>query len=167
MMFSRHYPSYCKGLLLGGCSSEYPPISGRLFGGTLSLAFKLTPEDDLWKIIPESCPKISKERLSRAILRDGVDYTKWSTCASMLTESQEGTYVKCLALSKCRVLIFNGENDYRKAEDKFMEVLGDRGTLLVIKGADHYLFLDEVYINELSESIFAFVNQVVEEESQL
>lgn len=167
MMFSRHYPEYCRGLLLGGCSSEYSPISGRIFGGTLTLAFKLTPEDELWKIIPESCPRISKERLSRAILRDGVDYSKWPACASMLTEAQEGTYLKCLALSKCRVLVFNGEKDYRKSEEKFMNVLGDRGTLLVIKGADHYLFLDEVYINELTESIFAFVNQVVEEEAQL
>lgn len=159
MTFSRHYSDYCKGLILGGCSNEYPPISGTIFGNLLGAAFKLTPEDERWRIIPEEHPHVKKERIERAILRDGVDYSQWPAASDMLKEEYEGFYQECLSLAPYPVLIFNGEHDYRKSEQRFLEVLGDKGTLVVIRGADHLVYLDHAFIDELSVSIVAFLQQ--------
>lgn len=159
IMFSRHYPNHCKGLILGGCSSEYPPIRGTIFGNLLGAAFKLTPEDERWRIIPDEHPQIKKDRLQRAILRDGVDYTMWPFASDMLKEEREGFYLECLSLVKFPVLIINGEHDYRKSEQRFLEALGENGSVVVIRGADHLVYLDQTYLEEFNLSMVAFVQQ--------
>lgn len=157
MVFGRMHPTYCKGIVLSGASSEYPPFKGTIYTNAVGAVFKMTPDDEQWKIIPETFSYIPRERINRAVLRDGIDYSQWGPFSDMVKESKQGFYVECLTKMYCKVMILNAEHDFRDAEDAFINALGENGTLEVVNGADCMMFIDSEYVDKVADIITRFV----------
>lgn len=158
MNFTRIYPDYCKGVILSGCSLEYPPYTSSIYLACINLLVKLTPNEKLWCVIPEIYDMIPRERINRALLRDGINYSKWGEFATLVKESKEGYYRECLSIIPHNILFINAEYDYRSSESKFMEAASNRGKLIVLECADRMYIIEDYYISEMSQEIIKFIN---------
>lgn len=158
MVFARMYPEYCDTLILSGCCVEYPPIKSRLYTTTVGIVFKLTPEEERWKIIPETFSSLPRDIIDRLILRDGVDYSQWSAFAKLVKEEQKGFYIDCISKIRSAILFLNAEYDYRNSEESFVQAAGDRGTLRIIKGADSMAIIDPEASQMMVKEIIEFIS---------
>lgn len=158
MVFARMYPEYCDKLILGGCCVEYPPIKSQFYTTTVGFVFKLTPEEERWKIIPDTFPSIPRDILDKLVLRDGIDYSQWSAFAKLVQEEKSGFYLECISKIKSEILFLNSEYDFRNSEEVFLQSAGDRGTLRVIKDADSMAIIDPKVFQLITNEIFEFVS---------
>lgn len=157
MVFARMYPDHCESLILSGCCVEYPPIRSQFYTGTVGLVFKLTSEEERWRIIPDTFPSLPRDIVDELILRDGIDYSQWTAFANLVHESKSGFYLDCISKTQCNILFLNAEHDYRNSEDAFLQAAGQRGTLKIINDSDSMAFIDpqtsKLMANEISKFI--------------
>lgn len=155
------YPDYCSGLVISGCCLDYSSCTSSIYFGYIGFMMKMHGKKHLWRIIPDIFDLTPRERIDKAILRDGIDYSKWNDFATMAKKSKKGYYEKCLSRIPHNVLFINAEHDYRSAEKKMMEAVNKntkRGELIILEDTDRMYFIEEEHVLTMSREIFRFIN---------
>lgn len=156
MVFASQNLDMVKGMILCNTSFDFSGFSGSIISNMMGAVYKITPRKSLWSLILTQHPTANREKVTRCYLKNVVDYDRWSTCASLLSEPHQGYFREALRSFKGKVIMIIGDDDCKYAEDKFSAAMYD-GRLAVIKGGHELMAIDDITSNEFHQILDGFL----------
>eukprot|EP01122_Echinamoeba_exundans_P005623 TRINITY_DN15774_c0_g1_i1.p1 TRINITY_DN15774_c0_g1~~TRINITY_DN15774_c0_g1_i1.p1 ORF type:complete len:358 (+),score=38.72 TRINITY_DN15774_c0_g1_i1:68-1141(+) len=156
MQFAGENPDLVSALILHGCHNESSGAMASVLYGMMGMVYKVLSREKLSNLVPETFPKIPRDRMEKSFLRTMLDYDQWPACAEVMKEPREGFNVEMLSRYQGPVLFIRGDGDFARSEEKFLAACKN-GRKVIIVGGSHVVPYEEPGSKEWHDHVLKFI----------
>jgi pimeloyl-ACP methyl ester carboxylesterase len=167
LRFSAKYPEMVQALILVGCNVEQYGASQIPHAGA-DLVYSFLNKKERSNIMRKTYPTVDTDRMIRAYMTTTMNYDKAFDFAMMMMEEESEFYLKCIQDFQGKIFLITGENDWRGAEEKFLNAAQKKtethpeksGKLLVVPKVAHEVLLHQDSFDQVHKEIRDFLAEV-------